>query len=64
MHDPGKILLDVALTEALGGYCLVDVAMLRSEPGVFGPVTSDPTVSSVAPAAPPWWPHAHPRPEL
>ena len=45
VHDPGKILLDVALAVALGGDCLADVGMLRAEPAVFGPVTSDPTVS-------------------
>ncbi|MFG2504218.1 IS1380 family transposase [Streptomyces rubiginosohelvolus] len=45
VHDPGKILLDVALAVALGGDCLADVAMLRAEPGVFGSVASDPTVS-------------------
>jgi hypothetical protein len=45
VHDPGKILLDLALAVALGGDCLADVAMLRSEPGMFGPVASDPTVS-------------------
>jgi hypothetical protein len=45
VHDPGKILLDVALAVAFGGDCLADVGMLRSEPAVFGPVASDPTVS-------------------
>ncbi|WP_405719940.1 IS1380 family transposase [Streptomyces sp. NBC_01537] len=45
VHDPGKVLLDVALAVALGGDCLADVAMLRAEPGVFGPVASGPTVS-------------------
>jgi hypothetical protein len=39
VHDPGKILLDVALAVALavalGGDCLADVAMLRAEPDVF-----------------------------
>ncbi|MGW6356611.1 IS1380 family transposase [Streptomyces sp. NPDC055092] len=45
VHDPGKVLLDVALGVALGGDCLADVAMLRAEPEVFGPVASDPTVS-------------------
>ncbi|MFE4824148.1 IS1380 family transposase [Streptomyces sp. NPDC056704] len=45
VHDPGKILLDVALGVALGGDCLADVGMLRAEPGVFGPVASDPMVS-------------------
>jgi hypothetical protein len=45
VHDPGKTLLDVALAVALGGDCLSDVAVLRAEPAVFGPVASDPTVS-------------------
>lgn len=45
VHDPGKMLLDVALAVALGGDCLADVAMPRAEPAVFGPVASDPTVS-------------------
>jgi hypothetical protein len=46
VHDPGKVvLLDVALATALGGDRLADVAMLRAEPDVFGPVASDPTVS-------------------
>lgn len=44
VHDPGKILLDVALTVALGGDCLADVGMLWAEPAVFGPVASAPTV--------------------
>jgi len=30
---------------ALGGDCLADIAVLREEPGVFGSVASDPTVS-------------------
>ncbi|GGR66155.1 hypothetical protein GCM10010282_68990 [Streptomyces roseolus] len=37
--------MDVAPAVALGGDCLADVAMLRCEPAVFGPVASDPTVS-------------------
>ncbi|MFI2437038.1 IS1380 family transposase [Streptomyces sp. NPDC018693] len=45
VHDPGKILLDVALAVALGGNCLADVGILRAESAVFGPVASDPTVS-------------------
>jgi hypothetical protein len=45
VHNPGKILVDLALTVALGGDCLADLAMLRAEPAVFGPVASDPTVS-------------------
>jgi hypothetical protein len=45
VHDPGKVLLDLTLALALGGDCLADIALLRAEPGVFGPVASDPTVS-------------------
>ncbi|MCN9244046.1 transposase, partial [Streptomyces sp. RY43-2] len=32
VHDPGKVLLDVALATALGGDCLADIAILRAEP--------------------------------
>ena len=45
VHDPGKILVDLAITLALGGDCLADISVLRAEPGVYGPVASDPTVS-------------------
>jgi hypothetical protein len=45
VHDPGKIVCDLALTLAIGGDCLADIAALRTEPEVFGPVASDPTVS-------------------
>ena len=44
-HDPGKVITDLAVMLALGGDCLADVALLRAEPGVFGAVASDPTVS-------------------
>ena len=44
-HDPAKILLDLAVMVALGGDCAADIAVLRAQPGVFGPVDSDPTVS-------------------
>lgn len=44
-HDPGKIVLDLAVAIAVGGDCASDVSILRCEPGVFGPVASDPTVS-------------------
>ncbi len=47
IHDPGTVLLDVATAVALGGDCLADVAALRAQPGVFGTVASDPTVSRV-----------------
>jgi len=45
VHDPGKVVLDLALTLALGGDCLADVALLRAEPAVCGLVASDATVS-------------------
>jgi hypothetical protein len=45
VHSPGKIITDLAVALALGGDCLADVAMLRAEPGLFGPVASDPVVS-------------------
>ncbi|GCB54833.1 IS1380-like element IS1676 family transposase [Rhodococcus erythropolis] len=44
-HDPGKILLDLALSLAVGGDCLADIATLREQPAVFGSVASDATVS-------------------
>jgi hypothetical protein len=45
VHDPAKTVLDLAVTLALGGDCLADIAVLRTEPDLFGPVASDPTVS-------------------
>jgi hypothetical protein len=44
-HDPAKVLLDLAVAIALGGDCLADIAVVRSEPAVFGAVASDATVS-------------------
>jgi Transposase DDE domain group 1 len=44
-HDPGKIIGDLAVMLALGGDCLADIAVLRAEPVLFGPVASDPVVS-------------------
>jgi hypothetical protein len=45
VHDPGKVLTDLTLMLALGGDCLADIALLREEPALFGPVASDATVS-------------------
>ena len=60
-HDPGKVLLDLAISLAVGGDCLADIAVLREQPAVFGRVASDPTVSRLiatlaadAPAALAW----------
>lgn len=36
---------DLAVTLAVGGDCLVDIAVLCAELGVYGLVASDPTVS-------------------
>jgi len=45
IHDPAKVLLDLAVALGLGGDCLADIAVVRAEPAVFGLVASDPTVS-------------------
>jgi hypothetical protein len=45
VHDPAEVLLDLALTVALGGDCLADIALLRAQPEIAGPVASDATVS-------------------
>ena len=45
IHDPGKTVLDLAVAVALGGDCLADVALVRAQPELFGPVASDPSVS-------------------
>jgi hypothetical protein len=45
VHSPGKIITDLAVAVALGGDCLADVAMLRAQPELAGPVASDPVVS-------------------
>jgi hypothetical protein len=36
-HDPGKIVADLAVSLAIGGECLADLAQLRGAPEVFGP---------------------------
>jgi hypothetical protein len=45
VHDPAKILLDLAVALSIGGDCLADIAAVRETPAVFGRVASDPTVS-------------------
>jgi hypothetical protein len=50
VHDPGKILTDLAMTLALGGDCLADVAVLRARPELAGPVASDPVISRLVAA--------------
>jgi DDE family transposase len=45
VHGPGKILTHLAVALALGGDCLADVAVLRAQPQLCGPVASGPVVS-------------------
>jgi hypothetical protein len=45
VHDPGKIIADLAVALALGGDCLADVAVLRAQPELCGAVASDPVIS-------------------
>jgi hypothetical protein len=45
VHDPGKIVQDLASAIALGGDCLADIAVVRAQSDLFGSVASDPTVS-------------------
>jgi len=45
VHDPGKVMADLVVTLALGGDCLADIAVLRAQPQLAGPVASDPVVS-------------------
>lgn len=35
-HDPGKVVLDLAISLALGGDCAADVAAVRAQPGCSG----------------------------
>ena len=45
VHDPGKVIADLAAAVAPGGDCLADIAVLREQPELAGPVASDPVVS-------------------
>ena len=45
VHDPAKVVLDLAVAVALGGDALADAAIVRGEPGVYGLVASEATVS-------------------
>jgi hypothetical protein len=50
VHDPGKIIADLTAAVALGGDCLADIAVLRVQPDLAGPVASDPVVSRLVSA--------------
>ena len=43
-HRAGKVVLDVATAVAAGGTCLADVAVVRAQQPLFGPVASEATV--------------------
>ena len=51
VHDPGKMVLDLAVGVALGGDCLADAGVLRVEPALFGLVASDPVISRLVATA-------------
>jgi hypothetical protein len=42
-HDRGRVLVDVAVMIADGGEAISDLAVLRDQPGLFGPVASNAT---------------------
>ncbi|MEV7629214.1 IS1380 family transposase, partial [Actinoplanes sp. NPDC089786] len=42
-HEPGRVAVDLAVLLADGGEAISDLAVLRQQPGLFGPVASDPT---------------------
>jgi hypothetical protein len=42
-HDPGRVAVDLAVMLADGGEAIADLAVLRNQPALFGPVASDPT---------------------
>jgi hypothetical protein len=42
-HDPGRVLVDLAVMLADGGECISDIATLTDQAEVFGPVASDST---------------------
>ena len=42
-HDPGRVLVDMAVAVADGARTISDVAVLEHQPALFGPVASDST---------------------
>jgi hypothetical protein len=42
-HEPGRVAVDLAVLLADGGEAIADLAVLRQQSGLFGPVASDPT---------------------
>ena len=55
-HDPGRVLVDVAVMVADGGGCISDIATLADQREVLGPVASDATCwRSWTRSRPPTW---------
>lgn len=42
-HEPGRVAVDLAVLLADGGEAIADLAVLRQQPELFGPVASDAT---------------------
>lgn len=43
VHDPGRVVVDLAVMLADGGEAISDLAVLRDQADLFGPVASGPT---------------------
>jgi hypothetical protein len=43
-HEPGRVLVDLAVAVADGAECISDIAVLADQPALFGSVASDSTV--------------------
>jgi Transposase DDE domain group 1 len=52
-HDPGRVLVEVAVMLADGGEAISDLAVLRDQPGLFGSVASTATAWRVLDAVEP-----------
>src|SRR3954471_15355289 len=46
-HDPGRVVRDLAVMLADGGECVADLAAVRDQQALFGPVASDSTAFRV-----------------
>src|SRR5215211_2020759 len=46
-HDPGRVIRDLAVMLADGGECVSDLAAVRDQDALFGPVASDSTAFRV-----------------
>src|SRR6266542_1895501 len=46
-HDPGRVVRDLALMLCDGGDCVSDLAALRGQQALFGPIASESTAHRV-----------------